>query len=190
MMAAMRGFMPAVERRREHGEEVGDRSESSAEAGEEADDFRALERGLQEARGVTRDEVVAGAEDQEARDGEAARGCLCGGHSARMSAASRRVYKFDYPRRLTSMRSYAARSSAEAVGCDWLGRAGGAVLSAQLDTAPEAVDELNALRAVAEVLLQLATGGGREVAVEVLGEHREDPAAIPIVHEDDSLERR
>jgi hypothetical protein len=78
----------------------------------------------------------------------------------------------------------------ELFGCDGLGTTGGAILAAQLYAALETIDEQNALGAVAEVLLEVVAGGGGQLAVEVLGEHREDLGAVAVVHEDRSFERK
>ena len=66
----------------------------------------------------------------------------------------------------------------------------GSVLPAELDGALQAIDELDALGTIAEMLLEAGAGGGRELTVELPGEHREDLAAVAVGHERDSTERK
>jgi hypothetical protein len=53
---------------------------------------------------------------------------------------------------------------------------------AQIATALEAVEKLDALRAAAEMSFELRAGHRREFAVEIFRKEREDPCAIFIVH--------
>ena len=79
----------------EHCEEVGDGGEGGAETREKADDLRTVEVWRKQAGGVTRNEVVTGAEEDRTQNEEAAGRCLSDGHVCADAPAGWQTYYFD-----------------------------------------------------------------------------------------------